>query len=387
MALTQEADGLHRIGQAPETTTHKVVKSLWIGIWLFYLSAPVTDLVSGGHTTGARLLGGLGLLAFTCWYLVLVFRTVRMMPVPRVLVSLAVLATQATVLSLTLGREWLVLFVYVSISSGAALPGEVSRWTVPGATALLTAVALVVPGGTQYLAGLVVPALMGGFAMVGVRAMIRTTIELRQARATVAELAANEERLRMARDLHDLLGHSLSLITLKSELAGRMLPEHPERAAQQVADIERVSRQALVDVREAVSGYRRPTLPGELAGARTALAAAGVAADLPAGPEDAQLPEEAESALAWSLREAVTNVVRHSGARRCTVTLATRQTLAGPVVELTVTDDGTGGPAAPGNGLTGLTERLEAVGGTLSAGPAGKTGFRLLARVPLGSGS
>ncbi|GLX17717.1 MULTISPECIES: sensor histidine kinase [Streptomyces] len=387
MALTQEADGLHRIGQAPETTTHKVVKSLWIGIWLFYLSAPVTDLVSGGHSTGARLLGGLGLLAFTCWYLVLVFRTVKMMPVPRVLVSLAVLATQATVLSLTLGREWLVLFVYVSISSGAALPGEVSRWTVPGATALLTAVALAVPGGTQYLAGLVVPALMGGFAMVGVRAMIRTTIELRQARATVAELAANEERLRMARDLHDLLGHSLSLITLKSELAGRMLPEHPERAAQQVADIERVSRQALVDVREAVSGYRRPTLPGELAGARTALAAAGVAADLPAGCDDAELPEETESALAWSLREAVTNVVRHSGARRCTVTLTTRQTLAGPVVELTVTDDGTGGPAVPGNGLTGLTERLEAVGGSLSAGPVGKTGFRLLARVPLGSGS
>ncbi|MCX5376067.1 sensor histidine kinase [Streptomyces sp. NBC_00091] len=384
--MTQEGDGLARIGQAPETTTHKVVKSLWIGIWLFYLSAPVTDLVSGGHGTGVRLLGGLGLLAFTSWYLVLVFRTVRLMPVRRVLVSLAVLATQATVLSLTLGREWLVLFVYVSISSGAALPGEISRWTVPGATALLTAVAFAVPGGTEYLAGLVIPALMGGFAMVGVRAMIRTTIELRQARATVAQLAANEERLRLARDLHDLLGHSLSLITLKSELAGRMLPEHPERAAQQVADIERVSRQALVDVREAVSGYRRPTLPGELAGARTALAAAGVAADLPADFEEA-LPEETESALAWSLREAVTNVVRHSGARRCTVTLATRQTLAGAVVELAVSDDGTGGPAVPGNGLTGLTERLEAVGGTLSAGPAGKTGFRLLARVPLGSPS
>ncbi|MEU3727095.1 sensor histidine kinase [Streptomyces sp. NPDC031705] len=390
MALTQDPDGLGRIGQAPESTTHKVVKSLWIGIWLFYLSAPVTDLVRGGHGTAARLLGGLGLLAFTGWYLVLVFRTAKLMPVARVLLSLAVLATQAAVLSLTLGREWLVLFVYVSISSGAALPGEYSRWTVPGATALLTAVAFSVPGGDEYLAGLLIPALMGGFAMVGVRAMIRTTTELRQARATVAQLAANEERLRMARDLHDLLGHSLSLITLKSELAGRMLPGQPERAAQQVADIERVSRQALVDVREAVSGYRRPTLPGELAGARTALAAAGVTADLPAGFEDGSLPEEAESALAWSLREAVTNVVRHSGARRCTVTLTTRQTLAGAVVELAVSDDGTGGAAVPGNGLTGLTERLEAVGGTLSAGPAGRggtSGFRLLARVPLGSGS
>ncbi|MFG2621121.1 sensor histidine kinase [Streptomyces sp. NPDC048507] len=380
------ATGGVRIGVRPETRRHQIVKLTWTGLWLFYLSAPVTDLVRGGHSTGARVLGALGLAAFVAWYLILVLRTGRQVAVPKVLLSLAVLAAQATLLSLTLGREWLVLFVYVSISSGAALPGEYSRWTVPGATALLTATALSVPGGDQYLAGLLIPALMGGFAMVGVRAMIRTTMELREARATVAQLAANEERLRMARDLHDLLGHSLSLITLKSELAGRMLPEHPDRAALQVADIEKVCRQALVDVREAVSGYRRPTLPGELAGARTALTAAGVAADLPAGAPE-QLPEETESALAWSLREAVTNVVRHSGAKRCTVTLTSSQTLAGPVVELTVTDDGAGGPAVPGNGLTGLTERLEAVGGSLSAGPAGKTGFRVLARVPLGSPS
>ncbi|MEU3405484.1 sensor histidine kinase [Streptomyces sp. NPDC006670] len=374
------------IVRAPESTVHRVVKSLWILIWLFYLSAPVTDLVRGGHSDGARVLGGLGLLGFITWYLVLVFRPDRQMPVRPVLLSLVVLSAEAAVLALALGREWLVLFVYVSIASGAALPAKVSRLTVPAATALLAGLALTVPDGGDYLWGLLVPALMGGFAMVGVREMIRTTVELRQARATVAQLAANEERLRMARDLHDLLGHSLSLITLKSELAGRMLPDHPDRAAQQVADIEKVSRQALTDVREAVSGYRRPTLPGELAGARTALAAAGVTADLPDDFTD-EVPEEPECALAWSLREAVTNVVRHSGARRCTVTLTTRQTLAGPVLELSVTDDGSGGSAVPGNGLTGLTERLEAVGGTLWAGPAGKTGFRLLARVPLGSGA
>ncbi|KOY59982.1 histidine kinase [Streptomyces sp. XY332] len=374
------------IGLRPGNRREKIVKSLWISVWLFYLSAPVTDLVSGGHSPGVRLLGGLGLAAFVAWYLVLVFRTARQTEVRRVLLSVAVLSAQATILSLALGREWLVLFVYVAIASGAALPGEISRFTVPGATALLALTAFAVPGGDAYLAGLLIPALMGGFAMVGIRAMIRTTMELREARATVAQLAANEERLRMARDLHDLLGHSLSLITLKSELAGRMLPAHPERAAQQVADIEQVSRQALVDVREAVSGYRRPTLPGELAGARTALAAAGVRADLPAEPGE-DLPEEVESALAWSLREAVTNVVRHSGAQRCTVRLETLQTLAGPVVELSVADDGAGGPSVAGNGLTGLTERLEAVGGTLSAGQTGKKGFRLLARIPLGSGS
>ncbi len=387
MALTKEGEDrdFPEIAKQPENRHQKMVKMLWISIWLFYLSAPVTDLVSGGHSPGTRLLGGLGLAAFVAWYLVLVFRTARPMPVRRVLFSLAVLATQAMVLSLALGREWLVLFVYVAISSGAALPARYARWTVLGTTALLAVTANAVPDGTAYLAGLLIPALMGGFAMVGVRAMIRTTIELREARATVAQLAANEERLRMARDLHDLLGHSLSLITLKSELAGRMLPGQPQEAARQVADIEQVSRQALVDVREAVSGYRRPTLPGELAGARTALAAAGVLADLPSAPAD-DLPEEAESALAWSLREAVTNVVRHSGAKRCRVTLEKRQTLDGPVLELTVADDGSaGGPSTFGNGLTGLTERLTALGGSLSAGSSGRTGFALTARVPLGS--
>ncbi|WP_223283801.1 sensor histidine kinase [Streptomyces sp. FBKL.4005] len=202
------------------------------------------------------------------------------------------------------------------------------------------------------------------------------------ARATVAQLAANEERLRLARDLHDLLGHSLSLITLKSELAGRMLPDHPDKAARQVADIEQVSRQALVDVREAVTGYRRPRLAAELAGAQVALTAAGVVAEVPAEPDLAGVPEDAESALAWALREAVTNVVRHSGADRCVIRLLRRQTLDGPVLELSVEDDGSGGSGnGPGNGLTGLTERLEKAGGTLEAGRT-RHGFRLLARAP-----
>jgi two-component system sensor histidine kinase DesK len=273
--------------------------------------------------------------------------------------------------------------VYVATASGAALPVRMSRWAIVATSALMTAVALAVPGGNSYLASLLIPALLGGAAMAGVRQLVRTTIELREARATVAQLAANEERLRLARDLHDLLGHSLSLITLKSELAGRMLPAHPEKAAQQVADIEKVSRQALVDVREAVSGYRRPRLAGELAGAQVALTAAGITATLPADAAPTDVDEEAESALAWTLREAVTNVVRHSGARRCTVEVLGRQTLDGPVLELSVEDDGSGDgtPGTPGNGLTGLAERLEKAGGSLDVGRT-KHGFRLVARVP-----
>ncbi|MFD8230599.1 sensor histidine kinase [Streptomyces sp. NPDC059696] len=370
------------IGQRPVNRRQRVVKSLWTGIWLVYLSAPVSDLLHGGHSTGVRILGWLGLAAFVTWYMLLVFRTGRGERNGLVLGSLGVLAAQSALLALTLGRAWLVLFVYVSIASGAALPLRMARWTIPGACALLTAVAFAVPDGRSYLAGLLIPALLGGFAMTGVRELVRTTIALREARATVAQLAANEERLRLARDLHDLLGHSLSLITLKSELAGRMLPGRPDEAAQQVADIEQVSRQALVDVREAVTGYRRPRLHAELAGARVALTAAGVTAELPAEPGLDGVPEDSESALAWALREAVTNVVRHSGARRCAVELVRRQTLDGPVLELTVEDDGSGGTGTgDGNGLAGLTERLTRTGGTLEAGPL-RRGFRLVARVP-----
>ncbi|WP_217214778.1 sensor histidine kinase [Streptomyces sp. AC550_RSS872] len=370
------------IGQRPQNRRQKAVKFLWIGIWLAYLSAPVGDLLHGGHSDGVVVLGWIGLVAFVAWYFALIFRTGRGETNAVVLGSVAVLATQSTVLALTLGREWLVLFVYVAISSGAALPFHLARWTVPAASALLTGVALAVPGGAAFLSGLLFPALLGGFSMTGVRELVRTTVELREARATVAQLAANEERLRLARDLHDLLGHSLSLITLKSELAGRMLPAHPEKAAQQVADIEQVSRQALVDVREAVSGYRRPRLAAELAGVRVALTAAGVTAVLPAEPDLSGVPEDSETALAWALREAVTNVVRHSGARRCTVELLRRQTLDGPAVELSVEDDGSGDQGnGPGHGLTGLTERLTKAGGTLEAGGT-RHGFRLIARAP-----
>ncbi|WP_373432513.1 sensor histidine kinase [Streptomyces canus] len=374
-----------RLGESPSRRRDLLPKVLWIGVWLVFLSSPVTDLASGGHTTGGTVAGWLGLAAFVGIYLTLVFRNmIRSALPPRWVGALiGALGVLAVLLSLTLGRHWLGLFVYVSVACGATLPLRAAYWTIP-----LTAGAMMLVGlhvGEDEAFDLLLLVLLIGFAMTGVRQLVRTTVQLRQARATVAQLAANEERLRLARDLHDLLGHSLSLITLKSELAGRMLPAHPDKAAQQVADIEQVSRQALVDVREAVTGYRRARLAAELAGAQVALTAAGVTAALPAEPDLTGVPEESESALAWALREAVTNVVRHSGARGCTVELRHRQTLDGPKIELTVEDDGAGGAGnGPGNGLTGLTERLEKAGGTLEA-TGTRHGFRLVARVPAGS--
>ncbi|WBO69215.1 sensor histidine kinase [Streptomyces camelliae] len=369
------------MGRPPRNRRELRVKLVWIGVWLVFLSSPVGDLASGRHTTGATVAGALGLTAFVAAYLSLVFRRMGKPFSPRLTVSLlAVLGVLAPVLAYSLGRDWLGLFVYVSVACGATLPVRATYWAIPATGGVMYLVGL--HSDEKEARGLLLLVVLIGFAMTGVGQLVRTTIELRKARATVAHLAANEERLRLARDLHDLLGHSLSLITLKSELAGRMLPDHPDKAAQQVADIEQVSRQALVDVREAVTGYRRPRLAAELAGTEVALTAAGITPDVPADPDLNGVPEESESALAWALREAVTNVVRHSGADRCLVRLTHRQTLDGPVLELTVEDDGSGGVGSvPGNGLTGLTERLEKAGGSLEASWI-KHGFRLVARVP-----
>jgi two-component system sensor histidine kinase DesK len=379
-----EAEDSTPMARAPETRRPAVVKLLWITIWGVYIQAPIGDLASGRHSAPVTALAATGLTAFVLTYLVLVFfRTNQPQTARWVYWALGVLGALALVLSATLGRDWLVLFVYLTVATGAVLQARQSRWGVAAATGLLAGVGYLADRHMEFLPALLIPSLLGGFAMIGVKQMVRTMRELREARETVAHLAATEERLRLARDLHDLLGHSLSLITLKSELAGRMLPDRPQDAAAQVADIERVSRQALVDVREAVSGYRRPTIAVELAGARAALRAAAIHTDLTPAQWTGhpRLAADEESALAWALREAVTNVVRHSGATRCEIAL----TEDGDTVTLTVTDNGRG-PGAGfglGNGLTGLEERLLLAGGRLTASGVPGGGFRLHAHVPL----
>ena len=141
----------------------------------------------------------------------------------------------------------------------------------------------------------------------------RTNRELVQARHELARLAVADERARIARDLHDTLGQTLSVITLKSELAGRLLPDQPERARSEVQDIERVAREAMASIRETVGGYRRPTLEAELAAARETLAAADITPSIETVDEG--LPPIVEAVLAWTVREGITNVVRHSDAR------------------------------------------------------------------------
>ena len=392
-ACKPAVDRLFAMGRPPENRREALSKLLWIGIWLVFLSDPVHDLLYGSHTSVGTFWDWTGLICFVALYLVLVFRhTSRALEHYAVGTVLATLFALATTLSLTIGSPWLVLYVYVAVACGATLPLRLARVAIVGVAAVMVGIGSWPVHGPRHGLdiSLLIPALLGGFAMTGVRQLVLTTVELRRARAAVAQLAANEERLRLARDLHDLLGHSLSLITLKSELAGRMLPGEPAKAAQQVQDIEQVSRQALVDVREAVTGYRRPRLIGELAGAQVALSAAGItpvcrAVRTATSRSSTTSPRSSESALAWALREAVTNVVRHSGSpplrdrtgpppdpRRPAPGAGRRRRRLGRL----------GAPRATASPVS--PNASEKVGGTLVASRYAGDGFRLVARVPLG---
>jgi two-component system sensor histidine kinase DesK len=235
-------------------------------------------------------------------------------------------------------------------------------------------------------AWLAFPALAIGLWSIAFVGQVAAVAQLRAAREELARLAVSEERLRFARDLHDLLGHSLSLITLKGELAERLLPDTPEnrRAIEEVRGLQGVARGALKEVREAVSGYRRPSLDEELAGACAMLEAAGISCR--ARKEVGVLPRDAEGILTWVVREGATNVVRHSRAKRCEIRLARD----GESVRAEVRDDGLGprpkhaDNGVGGSGLAGIAERVQAGGGQFEAGPLREGGFGLRVMLPLG---
>ncbi|MFF4020239.1 sensor histidine kinase [Streptomyces sp. NPDC001843] len=208
--------------------------------------------------------------------------------------------------------------------------------------------------------------------------LLDSVYELDEARETRARLAVAEERLRFGRDLHDVLGRNLSVISLKSELAVQLARRGRPEAVEQMIEVQRIAQESQREVRDVVRGYREADLGIELDGAKGVLTAAGIDCEI-TGDTDG-LPAEVQSALGWVVREAATNVLRHGDAGRCTVGLRVRE---GSVV-LTVENDGVAGPGGSGgSGLAGLRERLAAVDGSLEAGPVGADGFRLVAEVPL----
>ncbi|WP_232823455.1 sensor histidine kinase [Dyella sp. C9] len=215
-----------------------------------------------------------------------------------------------------------------------------------------------------------------GIAVNAERMSEEKEIELRLTHDEVRRLAATAERERIGRDLHDLLGHTLSLITLKLELSRKLFDRNSEAARRELEEAERVARHALAEVRAAVTGIRATDLAAELASAKLLLESSDVSLDY--GSLPASLPAELERGLALVLREAVTNIARHARANRAWVSVE----LAGDAVQLRVSDNGRGGIGSHGNGLCGMAERVRSLGGTLAVeSPVGQ-GTRLLIRVP-----
>jgi len=203
----------------------------------------------------------------------------------------------------------------------------------------------------------------------------RQNQKLRMAKEEIEHLAKVAERERIARDLHDVLGHTLSVVILKSELAGKLVARDPERAQAEIADVERISREALADVRNTIRGYRAQSLEAEFSNAKATLETAGVRVNAEAA--NVGLSPAQESVVALVVREAVTNVVRHAQARSCSLRLAP---LNGGC-RLEIEDDGRGGSQDEGNGLRGMRERIEALGGTLERDTS--TGTKLTIQFPL----
>ncbi|HUQ08863.1 MAG TPA: sensor histidine kinase [Steroidobacteraceae bacterium] len=201
--------------------------------------------------------------------------------------------------------------------------------------------------------------------------------EMRRSQDEITRLATLAERERIGRDLHDLLGHTLSVVALKSELARKLIDRDIDAARVEIGEVERVARDSLAQVRNAVSGIRSTALSAELLAATALLEAQGV--KVKCETENVRLPHDRETVLALSLREAATNVRRHSGAKIVTIRLRKEAT----AVVMEVADDGRGGRIVPGNGLNGMRERLDTVGGSLTLWPNPAGGTLLRASVPL----
>jgi two-component system, NarL family, sensor histidine kinase DesK len=363
---------------------------LWSTIWLIYLAEPVRTAWRN-DSPALRALGTVTVGLFAVIFIV-AFWGMRLLRRRDLQISGAlrwgVLAVQVALAAAAIpaiGQQALGMLVYVVITAFFAVP---------------TRAAVLISGGSILLA-LVVPQLVAGWeptyqlpftifvasvAMWGILQIVQRNFQLAEAHSEIARLAVADERNRFARDLHDILGHTLTVITVKAELAGRLVRLAPERAEAEIAELEGIARGALHDVRDAVAGYREVVLAGELASARTVLSAAGIEAEL-ADRLD-QVPADRQELFGWVVREGVTNVVRHSSAKRCRIRITP--------TEVEITDDGrgpspaaapeawisAGAPERPGHGLAGLRERAEAAGGSLSVGRSAEGGFALRVRVP-----
>jgi two-component system sensor histidine kinase DesK len=370
---------------------------LYQHFWLICLFFPLASLLSKPDPLVRLVAGSLALLFFAISY------TWIMWPHPasqqaqaRVQSSLSVLlfvvlCLQVTAFSLLDDPAWLWLFLGVSAVAGVLLPMRRAGAAVVLLTLLPLLITIIMHAGVTgidwwWLIALMLLVRGLGLDMIGVARMGSAIRELHAARRELARLKVEEERLRLARDLHDLLGQTLWVITLKSELARSLISGDPARCAQELSEIEQVSRKTLREVRKTVAGYRQPTLANELDGARQLLEAAGISYSIEKLHEE--LPQALDAVLAWTVREGVTNVIRHSRARHCLLRLTREQGRLGVEIlnDRERAEDAKVAGTGQGSGLLGLRERVRVLGGTMEAGPlplSGKPHFRLCVELPM----
>ncbi len=365
-------------GARPER--HVVQRHAAVLVWVpVILGGVLLDLPGGGPAvTDVVLVAG---AATACTVAVLASWP---HPTRRSVVAVVALAVVATAGSLA-WPAWGSVWLLVAMAAAVALPASAALGAVP-ASALASAWTLSRFGATreEVLAQAFV-VLLAGVAAAAFSRLVSTADELRRTREELADAAVARERERFSRDLHDTLGHSLSVMVVKAAVVRRLVPTDPMAAAGHAADIEAVGRRAMAQLRDTVDGAVVPLLADELREARTALAAAGIRATVPSAPP---VPTSAAAPLAWVVREGVTNVLRHSGASECRVDV----TSGGGRVRLTIADDGTrargvvADPSRAGRrgGLDGLRRRLAAVGGGLDVATE-PDGFTVTAWVPDGT--
>jgi two-component system sensor histidine kinase DesK len=340
---------------------------LWVAYLGFFFISPIFDHAS----LKIWLLDGLGAVIFLCLYLGLF-----VLENPRGLAHVAGMVLLGLLYQPINGGAC-TFFIYAAAmlpfcveTQGAAVTGLITI----GAIGAVEGLILRVSGWTLFYSALFPVIIGAGNTFFAERN--RMNRQLLKANEEIEHLAKLAERERIARDLHDVLGHTLSVITLKSELAGKLIDRDPQRAGKEIREVEEISRQALSDVRDAIRGYHSKGLLAELAQAKSTLETAGVAVRCDAA-DTLKLPAMQEGVLSMAVKEAVTNVVRHAHAHTCSLRLEQRNGSC----HLEIEDDGQGGFQSEGNGLRGMRERVEMLGGTLTRDT--RTGTRIAITVPL----
>lgn len=366
------------------TLAPRLARALVTAVLSGLVIVAVLTIIASPHSKSERALGVAYLVAILLLQLRFLRRRTAPVSSPLGFLALFAQAVLAFLPFLQFGQSWIAMPGFLAGGFLLALP-RVAAWVAFAAVVVsVTVIQQQLDGSWYNISYAAISAVITGLLVYGLTRLAALVADLGDARAEIARLAVVQERLRMSRDLHDLLGYSISAVALKSELAHRLVVMNPQRAQREIADILDISRAALADVRQVARGYSTLSLQDESVSARSMLIAADVDVTMDLSGAEG-LPPETGTVLAIVLREGVTNVLRHSKARHCEVSV--RRT--GSAVFLELVNDGVGdGDVAPhhpqgGAGVDNLSARVADVGGKLEAGVDPEGRWRLLVRIPL----